>query len=52
MITKLKGTVSDKTLITQLDFVNDADMEMEALKEQKSLNMKLYNFGNTEDEEE
>ena len=52
MITKLKGTVSDKTLITQLDFVNDADMEMEALKEQKTLNMKLYNFGNTEDEEE
>ena len=52
MITKLKGTVSDKTLITQLDFVNDADMEMEALKEQKPLNMKLYNFGNAEDEEE
>ena len=52
MITKLKGTVSDKTLITQLDFVNDADMEMEALKEQKTLNMKLYNFGNSEDEEE
>lgn len=52
MITKLKGTVSDKTLITQLDFVNDADMEMEALKEQKTLNMSLYNFGNTEDEEE
>ena len=52
MITKLKGTVSDKTLITQLDFVNDADMEMEALKEQKTLNMQLYNFGNSEDEEE
>lgn len=52
MINKLKGTVSDKTLITQLDFVNDADMEMEALKEQKTLNMKLYNFGNSEDEEE
>ena len=52
MITKLKGTVSDKTLITQLDFVNDADMEMEALKEQKTLNMSLYNFGNSEDEEE
>ena len=52
MITKLKGTVSDKTLITQLDFVNDADMEMEALKEQKTLNMKLYNFGNSEDGEE
>ena len=52
MITKLKGTVSDKTLITQLDFVDDADMEMEALKEQKTLNMKLYNFGNSEDGEE
>ena len=52
MINKLKGTVSDKTLITQLDFVNDADMEMEALKEQKTLNMKLYNFGNSEDGEE
>ena len=52
MITKLKGTVSDKTLITQLDFVNDADMEMEALKEQKTLNMKLYNFGSSEEEEE
>lgn len=52
MITKLKGTVSDKTLITQLDFVNDADMEMEALKEQKTLNMSLYNFGSSEEEEE
>ena len=52
MITKLKGTVSDKTLITQLDFINDADMEMEALKEQKSLNMSLYNFGSSEEEEE
>lgn len=52
MITKLKGTVSNKTLITQLDFVNDADMEMEALKEQKTLNMSLYNFGSSEEEEE
>lgn len=52
MITKLKGTVSDKTLITQLDFINDADMEMEALKEQKTLNMSLYNFGSSEEEEE
>ena len=52
MITKLKGTVSDKTLITQLDVVNDADMEMEALKEQKTLNMSLYNFGSSEEEEE
>ena len=52
MINKLKGTVSDKTLITQLDFVNDADMEMEALKEQKTLNMSLYNFGSSEEEEE
>ena len=54
LINALKGTVSDKTLLTQLDFINDVDAELEALAEQKQADMSLYNFGNfhSEDEEE
>lgn len=47
MINSLKGTVSDKTLLTQLPFVDDVEAELEALQEQKTANMALYSFGTT-----
>lgn len=52
MINSLKGNVSDKTLISMLPFVNDAEEELKALEEQKQANMALYSFGNQPDEEE
>lgn len=55
LINALKGTVSDATLLSQLDFVTDVNAELEAVQEQKQRNMELYSFGNTEenlDEEE
>lgn len=52
MINTLKGTVSDATLLGQLDFVTDVNAELESLHAQKQENMSLYNFGNFENEEE
>ena len=57
IINALKGTVSDATLLSQLDFVTDVNAELEAVKEQKAENMSLYSFGtpgfmNEEDEAE
>ena len=53
MINTLKGTVSDATLLGQLDFIPDVNAELEALQEQKASNMELYGFGfNTTDETE
>lgn len=52
LINSLKGTVSDKTLLGQLDFVTDVNAELEAVKEQKQENMALYNFNNVSDKEE
>ena len=45
MVNSLKGTVSDATLLGQLDFVSDVNAELEALQEQKRANMALYDFG-------
>ena len=44
LINSLKGTVSDATLLSQLDFVQDVNAELEAVKEQKAENMSLYSF--------
>lgn len=44
MINTLKGTVSDATLLSQLDFIPDVNAELEALQEQKAANMELYGF--------
>ena len=44
-INKLKGSVSDATLIGQLPFVSDVNAELEALQEQKQANMAIYGFG-------
>lgn len=40
MIANLKGTVSQKTLISQLDFVEDADSEIESVKAENKENLK------------
>ena len=52
LINTLKGTVSDKTLISQLPFINDADAELKAVNDQKEANMSLFNFGKSEDDDE
>lgn len=54
VVNALKGTVSDKTLLGQIDFVEDVDAELEALQEQKQANMSLYSFDlhNHEEDEE
>lgn len=58
MINSLKGTVSDATLLGQLDFITDVNAELEAVQEQKTANMALYSFApatgedEVEDEEE
>ncbi len=55
LVNALKGTVSDATLLSQLDFISDVNAELEAIQEQKAANMALYDFGATgnsfEDEE-
>jgi SPP1 family phage portal protein len=53
MINSLKGSVSDATLLSQLDFIPDVNAELEALQEQKAANMSLFSFGfeNTEEDE-
>lgn len=51
MVNSLKGTVSDKTLLGQLDFVSDVNAELEAIQEEKQANMSLYSF-NLHGEEE
>ena len=53
LINSLKGTVSDATLLGQLDFITDVNAELEAVQEQKQANMSLYSFAPAaEDEEE
>ena len=54
VINALKGTISDKTLISQLDFISDPEAELEAVEEQKAANMALYSFSpvGTEEEDE
>lgn len=44
-INSLKGTVSDATLLGELDFITDVNKELEAIKKQKQENMALYSFG-------
>ena len=57
LVNSLKGTVSDATLLSQLDFITDVNKELELIEKQKQDNMALYGLGafesdNTEDEEE
>lgn len=50
LVSALKGTVSDATLLKQLPFIADVPAELEAIKEQKTANMELYNFGSIGEE--
>ncbi len=52
LINSLKGTVSDATLLSQLDFVSDVNAELEAVQEQRAASMELYGFGAFGTEEE
>ena len=50
LVNSLKGTVSDKTLLSQIPFISDVNAEFEAVQEQKQANMELYGFGTVEKE--
>lgn len=52
LIAQLKGTVSDKTLLSLLPFVSDVDKELELVKETKMENQSIYGFGEVGNEEE
>jgi SPP1 family phage portal protein len=52
LINSLKGTVSDATLLSQLDFIPDVNAELENIQKQKQENMALYSFGSAYNEEE
>ena len=53
IVNKLRGLVSDETLIAQIPFIRDAAEEVEKIKEQKQENLDLYTFtkGNVSDGE-
>ena len=44
LINTLKGSVSDKTLLSQLPFISDVNAEIEAVEAQKQKNMEMYSF--------
>lgn len=46
LVNALKGTVSDKTLLSQLPFIDDVEAELEAVQKQKEANMNLFSFTN------
>ncbi|MBO5843461.1 MAG: phage portal protein [Bacteroidales bacterium] len=52
MINSLKGSVSDATLLSQLDFIQDVNAELEAVEAQKKANMETFGFGLVNDTEE
>lgn len=52
LVNALKGTVSDKTLLAQIPFIDDIEGELEAVAEQKQANMAMFSFGAPADEDE
>lgn len=52
LIAQLKGTVSDKTLLSLLPFVSDVEKELEMVKENKLENMETYGFNQNVEENE
>lgn len=52
LVNALKGTVSDKTLLAQIPFIDDVEGELEAVQAQKQENMSLFSFGAPADEGE
>lgn len=49
VINKLRGLVSDKTLIAQVPFITDVDAEVEKVEEQTNQLTQLYQFNQVED---
>jgi len=47
-VNQLRGIVSQETLLTLLPFVQNVDEEMERVRAEKEESMELYNFGNSE----
>jgi SPP1 family phage portal protein len=45
MIKQLYGMISDKTLLSQLPFIEDVQAELEALQEQKENTLDYNNLG-------
>lgn len=45
LVNALKGTVSDRTLLSMIPGIDDVDAELEALEEQKAANIAMYGFG-------
>ena len=52
LVNALKGTVSDATLLGQLDFIPDVNAELERLEAQKQADMAFYSFGSNFNEPE
>ena len=48
----LKGTVSDRTLLTVLPFIKDVDEEMAEIQKEREANMSLYSMPVEEDEDD
>ena len=44
MVNQLRGLVSQKTLISQIPFIQNIDAEMELVEEEKAATADLYNF--------
>lgn len=51
-ISNLRGLVSDKTLVSQIPFVQDIDAEMDSIAEQNEDKMKLYAFPHEQKDDE
>lgn len=47
LVSALKGSVSDATLLGQIPFIDDVNAELEALQEEKIRNMEMYGFGSS-----
>lgn len=52
LVNSLKGIVSDKTLLSQIPFIDDVEEELEAMEQQKKRNMELYSFNMTPETDE
>lgn len=48
----LRGLVSDKTLLSILPFIKDADEELKQVQEEREANMELYHFPVSEEDED
>lgn len=52
LVNTLKGTVSDRTLLSLLPFVSDIDKELEMVEESKLRNIELYSFSSNSTSDE